>query len=380
MKNNNGKFRKKKIYFTQISNCALRDKYLSFSAKGLYSLIQSYITIPDFDLYKSFLMEISEEGRTAFDRTWKELQELGYLKVYKMKDEDTGTFYYEYELLDESELNGDDRFNKAKEIKKNVYKTVNNGFKKKGTIVSVNGNSSGTQTVNVDKNVEKTPITQTIHMDKSIGTDCNSGDRDSIIILNNNTYSVVVEEHHKQEESIDKNINVTIVETRCKLKRKLTDTQKEFVSTCNTDKLLKSIEIANEINPESYTFGYIKEIYNNDKNFIEKKKAPVTRNNKDFNKSNIQNYNNIIDNFEPKYNHKNRFNAGSNNDAIFSFGSAEALEKHLFEVQSKKFNNRSIKHEFKKTSFHNFKESFTKYSPEELDLKIKESQRLKYGE
>ena len=54
MKNNNGKFRKKKIYFTQVSNYALRDKYLSFSAKGLYSLIQSYITIPDFDLYKSF--------------------------------------------------------------------------------------------------------------------------------------------------------------------------------------------------------------------------------------------------------------------------------------------------------------------------------------
>ncbi|MRN27165.1 hypothetical protein EAI30_21515, partial [Romboutsia ilealis] len=174
------------------------------------------------------------------------LQELGYLKVYKMKDEETGTFYYEYELLDESELNDDDRFNKAKEIKKNVYKTVNNGFKKKGTIVSVNGNSPDTQTVNVDKNVEKTPITQTMHMDKSIDTDCNSGDCDSIIILNNNTYSVVVEKHHKQEESIDKNINVTIVETKCKLKRKLTDTQKEFVSTCNTDKLLKSIEIANE--------------------------------------------------------------------------------------------------------------------------------------
>ena len=70
--------------------------------------------------------------------------------------------------------------------------------------------------------------------------------------------------------NVDENINVTIVETKCKLKRKLTDTQKEFVSTCNTDKLLKSIEIANEINPESYTFGYVKDIYNNDKNFIER--------------------------------------------------------------------------------------------------------------
>ena len=33
----NGKFRKKKVYFTQVSNVAIRDKNLSLKAKGLYA-------------------------------------------------------------------------------------------------------------------------------------------------------------------------------------------------------------------------------------------------------------------------------------------------------------------------------------------------------
>jgi hypothetical protein len=46
----NGSFRKKKTYFSQVSNEALRDNTLSLKAKGLYALIQSYITIENFTL------------------------------------------------------------------------------------------------------------------------------------------------------------------------------------------------------------------------------------------------------------------------------------------------------------------------------------------
>lgn len=275
--NNSGKFRKKKIYFTQVSNIALRDKYLSFSAKGLYSLIQSYITMPNFDLYKSYLMEIAEEGTTAFNKAWKELKELGYLKMYKIKDEATGTYFYEYELLDEPELNDKDRFSKAKEIKKNVYKTTNHGFKKRGVVVSINGNNPYTQSMYMDGNVENAPVIQTVSMDKPNNIDCVYGEHESIIILNNNTYSVVVEEYQQQE-----NVNATIVKTKCNLKRNLTQTQIDYVSTFNTDRLLKAIDIANEINVDSYTFGYIKSIYENDNNFMDMKKVHVTSNNKDF--------------------------------------------------------------------------------------------------
>ena len=103
MNNNNGKFRKKKIYFTQVSNVALRDTNLSLKAKGLYALIQSYITIENFTLYKTTLLKDCSEGKKAFESAWKELKDAGYLIQYKMQGE-KGFFYYEYELLDEPQV------------------------------------------------------------------------------------------------------------------------------------------------------------------------------------------------------------------------------------------------------------------------------------
>lgn len=96
---NTGIFRKKKVYFTQVSNTALRDNSLSLKAKGLYALIQSYITIEDFTLYKNYLLKQCKEGKDGFQSTWNELIKAGYLVQYKLKN-DKGVFYYEYELLD----------------------------------------------------------------------------------------------------------------------------------------------------------------------------------------------------------------------------------------------------------------------------------------
>lgn len=99
--NRSGQFRKKKVYFTQVSNIALRDNNLSLKAKGLYSLIQSYLTIEDFTLYKNTLKKHLKEGEKAFESTWKELKDAAYLIQYRLQDEKTKQFYYEYELLDE---------------------------------------------------------------------------------------------------------------------------------------------------------------------------------------------------------------------------------------------------------------------------------------
>ncbi len=95
----NGSFKQKKIYFSQVSNHALRDKNLSLKAKGLYALIQSYVTIENFVLYKATLKAQCYEGNTSFESTWKELKEKGYLLQDKFKDEE-GKFVYVYELLD----------------------------------------------------------------------------------------------------------------------------------------------------------------------------------------------------------------------------------------------------------------------------------------
>lgn len=93
-----GKF-KKKTPFASVSIIALRDKTLSAQAKGLYAIIQSYITLEDFTLYKSFLLEQSTNGLRSFNTMWNELKEKGYLKQYRIRTEKG--FRYEYELLDE---------------------------------------------------------------------------------------------------------------------------------------------------------------------------------------------------------------------------------------------------------------------------------------
>lgn len=94
-----GKFRVKKNYFSMVSNNALRDPELSLRAKGLYSLIQSYITMDGFTLYKGFLEKQSKDSHNTFDSAWKELKNNGYLLQFKLRDENN-RYVYEYELLD----------------------------------------------------------------------------------------------------------------------------------------------------------------------------------------------------------------------------------------------------------------------------------------
>lgn len=98
--NSGGKFRKKRTNFSMVSNDIIRNDSVSLKAKGLYALIQSYITIDNFTLYKGFLQSKCIEGERAFDSAWRELKEKGYLVQYKLKDENN-KYYYEYELLDE---------------------------------------------------------------------------------------------------------------------------------------------------------------------------------------------------------------------------------------------------------------------------------------
>jgi len=100
-----GAFRKKEVPFSQVSNKALRDERLSLKAKGLYSIIQMYITIPDFILYKATLIKLSKDGKDSFNTAWKELKDSGYLIQHKMSN-GKGNFYYEYELLDEITTDG----------------------------------------------------------------------------------------------------------------------------------------------------------------------------------------------------------------------------------------------------------------------------------
>jgi len=66
----------------------------------LYSLIQRFITIENFVLYKTTLTKQCKEGEKAFEAAWKELKTFGYLIQHQMQGA-KGHFRYEYELLDE---------------------------------------------------------------------------------------------------------------------------------------------------------------------------------------------------------------------------------------------------------------------------------------
>lgn len=136
--NKNGVFRKKRVYFTQVSNNALRDNTLSLKAKGLYALIQSYLTIEDFTLYKKFLFSNCQEGESAFENAWKELKNKGYLIQYRLQDPETKCFYYEYELLDEKNVElakeiHSKQNRKSKEEKTHTHKTTGMDKKTKKT-------------------------------------------------------------------------------------------------------------------------------------------------------------------------------------------------------------------------------------------------------
>ncbi len=101
--NENGRFRKKRVNFSIVSNEVIRDDTISLKAKGLYSLIQSYITLDGFTLYKGFLKSKCREGKKAFNTAWNELKDSGYLLQYRMQEPETKKFFYEYELLDKKQ-------------------------------------------------------------------------------------------------------------------------------------------------------------------------------------------------------------------------------------------------------------------------------------
>ena len=88
--------------FCSVPNSAAQDEYLSLKAKGLYLLIKSCIEDPEFDInhYKPALMARCKEGSDAFDSTWKELKQAGYLKQRRFSNGESKGFHYEYELLD----------------------------------------------------------------------------------------------------------------------------------------------------------------------------------------------------------------------------------------------------------------------------------------
>ena len=79
--------------FTVMSNYHLRDKNLSYKAKGLLSFM---LSLPeDWDYSLKGLCSISKENTDAIRSTLKELQQNHYLEIEKVRG-DKGHFEYNY--------------------------------------------------------------------------------------------------------------------------------------------------------------------------------------------------------------------------------------------------------------------------------------------
>ncbi len=104
---NSGYFKKRDRGFTITLNKVLQDKNLSMSAIGLYSRINCYISIPNFEVSKSFISNSCKEGKKAFDSAWKELKNAGYLiQEFRPDKRKKGQFVVTYELLEEPAEDG----------------------------------------------------------------------------------------------------------------------------------------------------------------------------------------------------------------------------------------------------------------------------------
>lgn len=84
--------------YTVMSNHHLRDKNLSYKAKGLLSFM---LSLPeDWDYSINGLVSISKEGVKAIRNILQELQKYGYLVIEKKQNE-IGQFEYEYLIYEQ---------------------------------------------------------------------------------------------------------------------------------------------------------------------------------------------------------------------------------------------------------------------------------------
>ena len=83
--------------YTVMSNYHLKDKRLSFKAKGLLSYMLSLPDTWDFSL--KGLCSASKDNLTAIRSTLKELQELKYLVIKKLMPNETKSGRIEYEYI-----------------------------------------------------------------------------------------------------------------------------------------------------------------------------------------------------------------------------------------------------------------------------------------
>lgn len=115
--------------YTVMANYHLRDKELSFKAKGLLSYM---LSLPeDWDYSLNGLASVSKEGIKAIKNIIGELKEQGYLKINKIRKEN-GQYQYEY-LIREIPEGIEPEYQKGYAVKGESVKDIQINTNKKNT-------------------------------------------------------------------------------------------------------------------------------------------------------------------------------------------------------------------------------------------------------
>jgi|GEM_PF-2494406 len=118
--NTKSRIKKRKSNFTQIANSFLRDKRLSFKAKGLFAYMFSHDESWNFTL--NSISKQQEEGVDSIRSAMNELKAYGYV-VYKKYSNGTGIYYLDDEphLKDKETI--DNKEDGEKQMKEKINKT-----------------------------------------------------------------------------------------------------------------------------------------------------------------------------------------------------------------------------------------------------------------
>ncbi|HAP3802650.1 hypothetical protein FDP51_06410 [Enterococcus mundtii] len=129
--------------FTQIRNEAVRDKELSWKARGILVYLASLP--PDWKIYKSEVMTHSKDKKDSFNSGWKELIRGGYIRGYNNRNR--GKFSgYTWVVTDdpirgisESDFPDSDKSQYGKSATTNTYNTNTNNTNIFDTIIDTDG-------------------------------------------------------------------------------------------------------------------------------------------------------------------------------------------------------------------------------------------------
>ncbi|MEG0297642.1 MAG: hypothetical protein RR620_13060 [Clostridium sp.] len=111
---------------TQVDNSILLNENLSLEAKGLYTIIKHFSTIPNFEIRRSYLLKMSGYGEKSFRRVWKELKTFGLLVESKTRQGSKWIYSFTLGTLKEIATNVKEGVKKAIDVVKNTtYKPKN---------------------------------------------------------------------------------------------------------------------------------------------------------------------------------------------------------------------------------------------------------------